>query len=235
MPLLQIIFKTLFMYLFVLLIIRLMGKREVGQLSPFDLVVAIMIADLAALPLEERHIKVTDGVVPIAVLALAEVGLAFLSLRSNKARRIISGNPTIVIENGRILEGNLRRQRYNLNDLLAQLREKDVYNIADVEYAILENSGRLSVILKSQKRPVTPQDLNISTAYEGLPFPLVIDGVVQQDNLERCKLSLYWLKNELQKQGVDQPEDVLLATLDSEGKLFVSLKETVEVKKTQLS
>jgi len=235
MPVLQVIFRTVFMYLFVLLVIRLMGKREVGQLSPFDLVVAIMIADLAALPLEERHIKVTDGVVPIAVLALAEVGLAFLSLRSNKARRIISGNPTIVIENGRILEGNLRRQRYNLNDLLAQLREKDVYNIADVEYAILENSGRLSVILKSQKRPVTPQDLNISTAYEGLPFPLVIDGVVQQDNLERCKLSLYWLKNELQKQGVDQPEDVLLATLDSEGKLFVSLKETVEVKKTQLS
>ncbi|HHY99397.1 MAG TPA: DUF421 domain-containing protein [Firmicutes bacterium] len=222
------------MYLFVLLIIRLMGKREVGQLSPFDLVVAIMIADLAALPLEERHIKISEAVIPIIVLTVLEVGMAYTSLKSSRARNIIVGEPTVVIENGRILEGNLKKLRYNLNDLLAQLREKDVHNIADVEYAILETSGKLSVLKKSQKRPVTPEDLKIPTSYEGVPFPLIVDGEINYENLNRLNLTIKWLQDELHKHGCDSPRDVLYASMDSQGNLYVSLKQSAEFRRAQL-
>ncbi|NPV52044.1 MAG: DUF421 domain-containing protein [Firmicutes bacterium] len=230
----KVIGKTIAMYIFVLFITRIMGKREVGQLSPFDLVVAVMIADLASLPLEEKKITLVDGIVPIAVLAAAEILTAFISLKSDTARRVISGSPSILVENGRIIESNLRKSRYNLDDLLAQLREKDIPNIADVEYAILETSGDLSVIPKSQKRPVTPQDLGIPTSYEGLPFPLVTDGQIQYKNLERLNLSVKWLEDRLHKHGVDKIDEVLLASLDGEGNLYVSLKESKVIDKTQL-
>lgn len=234
MNILRIIGRTVFMYVFVLIVTRLMGKREIGQLSPFDLVVAIMIADLAALPLEEAHIGVMNAVTPILTLAVAEVLFAFVSLKSTLMRRIITGNPTILVENGRILEGNLKKSRYNLNDLVSQLRQQNVPNIADVEYAILETSGDLTVIPKSQKRPVTPKDLGIPTSYEGAPFPLIIDGQVQYDSLERANLSLNWLSDELHKQGIEDPKQVLYASLDTEGNLYVSKKEKSEVQKTQI-
>ena len=150
---LSTVLKTLFMYVFVLFVTRLMGKREIGQLSPFDLVVAIMIADLAATPLEEKSIHIHDAVIPIAVLAFLEVVFAFVTLKSEKARKLISGQPSIVVRNGNILEGTLRELRYNIDDLLSGLREKGIPNIQDVEFAILEASGRLSVIPKSQVRP----------------------------------------------------------------------------------
>ncbi len=222
--------KTVVMYVIVLFITRLMGKREIGQLSPFDLVVAIMIADLAAMPLEERHISILDAVVPIVVLAGAEVIFAYITLRSDKARAIISGRSTIVVRDGHILEGNLRQLRYNLDDLLAGLREKDVSNIQDVEFALLEGSGRLSVIKKSQARPVTPRDLGITTSYEGLPYPLITDGRVNYKHLDQLGLTLAWLKEELEKKGVADPSDVLLASLDTGGELYVAKKERAEVR-----
>lgn len=230
---LAIVAKTIFMYVFVLFITRLMGKREIGQLSPFDLVVAIMIADLAAMPLEERDIHIHDAVVPIVVLAATEVLFAYITLRSDKARAIISGQSTIVIRDGHILEGNLRELRYNLDDLLAGLREKNVSNIQDVEFAILEGSGRLSVIMKSQARPVTPRDLGITTAYEGLPYPLITDGRVHYHHLDQLGLTVAWLKEELEKKGVKDPSDVLLATLDTAGELYVAKKERAEVRDLQ--
>ena len=123
-----------------------MGKGEIGQLSPFDLVVAIMIADLAAMPLEEKTIHIHDAVLPISILAITEMVFAFITLRNEKARSLIGGQSSIVVRDGKIMEGALLELRYNLDDLLAGLREKNVSNIQDVEFAILEGSGRLSVI-----------------------------------------------------------------------------------------
>jgi uncharacterized membrane protein YcaP (DUF421 family) len=227
---LSTVLKTLFMYTFVLFVTRVMGKREIGQLSPFDLVVAIMIADLAAMPLEEKSIHIHDAVIPIAVLAIAEAVFAFMTLRSEKARSLISGKSSIVVRDGKILEGALRELRYNIDDLLSGLREKDVSNIQDVEFAILEGSGRLSVIMKSQARPVTPRDLGITTSYEGLPYPLVTDGEVKYKYLSQLGLTITWLKEELRKKGVKDPSDVLLASLDTSGELYVVKKESAELR-----
>ncbi|MDO7788257.1 DUF421 domain-containing protein [Desulforamulus aquiferis] len=214
------IWRTIIIYLVVLLVVRLMGKREIGQLSSFDFVVAIIIADLAAIPMESPHIPLWYGIVPLATLGVLEVVFSYITLVNRPLRKILYGTPQIIIENGRLLKHEMRASRYNLDDLLSQLREKGYYGIQDVEYAILEPSGRLSVLPKSQKRPVTPADLGIQTDYEGLPSVLVMDGDILKENLNKVNLDEQWLKDKLKEMGLN-PEKVLLATLNTQGQLLI--------------
>ncbi|MBC9783682.1 DUF421 domain-containing protein [Heliobacterium chlorum] len=221
---LTIIGRVLVIYLSVLVIMRVMGKREIGKLSPVDLVVAIMIAELAAIPMEDPEIPLHHGLIPIGILVLAEVTFSYIALKSPRARDLLNGSPTVIIENGKILEGEMRRTRYNLNDLMAQLREKNVPNIHDIEFAVLETSGKLSVIPKSQKRPLTPEDLHIPTEYEGLPAPLILDGKVDYRNLRAIKQDEEWLLKELEKMGIKAVDEVFFAAIDTKGNFFVSKK-----------
>ncbi|MCL4463505.1 MAG: DUF421 domain-containing protein [Firmicutes bacterium] len=218
-------YRTAILYLAVLLSIRIMGKREVGQLSAFDLVVAIMIAELGAVAIEQVDMPMYLGLVPIATLVVLEIFLSFLSMKSHTIRGIVDGSPSIVIANGKIIEKELRKLRYNISDLLGQLREKDVVNIADVQYAVLETSGELSILLKAAKRPVTTGDLGLPVKYEGMPTPLIFDGHIHFKNLRRLQLDEQWLLVELRKQGLAGIKDVLFASLDTNGDLFVSEKE----------
>jgi len=222
---LALFYRTIFLYLAVLTATRIMGKREVGQLSAFDLVVAIMIADLAAMSMEQIDLPLYLGLIPIFTLVAMEIILSWLTLKSHSLRGIVDGFPRFVIANGKIKEKELRRQRYNVSDLLGQLREKDVANIADVQYAVLETSGELSVMLKADKRPVTPADLSLPVQHEGLPTPIIFDGCVHRQNLAQLNLDENWLKAELEKYGVAGPQDVLFASLDWQGNLYVSEKE----------
>ncbi|WP_131917807.1 DUF421 domain-containing protein [Heliophilum fasciatum] len=217
--------RTLTIYFAVLLIMRIMGKREIGQLSPIDLVVAIMIAELAAIPMEDISRPLHHGLLPIAILAFAELAFSYFAMRWMPMRRFLDGSPTLIIRDGQLLDDEMRRTRYNLNDLLAQLREKDVFNIADVEVALLETSGKLSVLLKSQKRPATPEDLNIPTAYEGLVSPLIMDGVVNHRVLQMIGFDEAWLRQELLRQGITKQSDVFFASIDTQGQLYVSRRQ----------
>lgn len=205
--------------------IRIMGKREIGQLSPFDLVVAITMGELAAFALEIES-DLVQALFPIGLIAAYELLLSFVSLKSHFLRRLITGTPTVVIENGQILYENLRKNRYNVSDLLGQLREKDVFSPSEVECAVLEPSGRLSVMRKSQRRAVTPADLGIDTKYEGLSYPLICDGEIQRWNLQRLHLSEDWLIEQLRMRGVQRIDDVALAILDADGRLYVSDKRS---------
>ncbi len=222
---LVIFVRTFILYSVVVLTMRLMGKRQIGQLEPFELVIAIMIAELATIPMEDRGIPLINGLVPIMTLLFIQVLISFLSLKSLWFRSIMDGSPSIVVRNGKIQEKELYNARFNLNELIEQLRTKGYANISDVEYAILETSGDLSVIPKSQKRAVTPGDLKIDTQYEGLPIPLVIDGLIQTKNLNMVNLDESWLKLELQKFGIDRPDDVLIASLDTQGKLYFQSRD----------
>ncbi len=216
--------RTVILYLLIVLIIRLMGKHQIGQLQPFELVITIMISELAAVPMQDTDIPLLHGIIPILTLLLIQISLSLLTLKNETARRIICGGPSILIENGKINQAELTRLRYNLNDLLEQLRLKDMPNIADVEYAILETSGKLSIIPKSQKRPVNPEDLKLETPYEGLPVTLIVDGVLKEKNLTMLNLSQDWLRGELNKHGLDSWDQVLLASLDTTGRLFLQPK-----------
>ena len=211
--------RTALLYLAVLVAIRIMGKREVGELSAFDLVVAIMIAELAAMSMERLDMPLHEGLIPIFTLVFLEMLLSFLSLKSHTIRGIVDGAPSIVIANGKIVEKELRKLRYNMSDLLGQLRVKDVANIADVQYAVLETSGELSVVLKAENRPVTLADLGLPVKYEGIPTPLVFDGHIHYKNLRGLHLDEAWLLNEVRKKGIEQIADVLFASLHTDGEL----------------
>jgi len=219
----EYIFRTTFVYFLVLVVIRLMGKREIGQLSPFDFVVAIIIAELAAIPMEASDIPLWHSVLPLVILGALEVLVSYATLFSRKLRGFICGHPQVIIKNGFLLREEMRKSRYNLDDLMAQMRDKGIVELDDIEFAVLETSGKLSVILKSQHRPVTPADLGISTLYEGLPTVLVMDGTVMNNNLEEVNLDEAWLREKLEERGFS-PQKVLLATLGTDGRLFINKK-----------
>lgn len=219
----EYVYRTTLVYFLVLLVIRAMGKREIGQLSPFDFVVAIIIAELAAIPMELTEIPLWHSILPLLILGALEVILSYATLFSRKLRGIICGHPQVIIKNGALLKKEMKKARYNLDDLVAQMREKGIVDLNDVEFAVLETSGKLSLILKSQHRPVTPADLGISTAYEGLPTVLVMDGDVMKDNLEQIDLDETWLQKVLSERRLTAKK-VLLATLGTDGRLFINKK-----------
>lgn len=221
---LVVVVRTLILYVVVIIALRLMGKREIGQLQPFELVVILMISELAAVPSENVGVPLLSGIIPILVLLAASLTFAYASLKSEKARDIICGRPSILIDRGKILEKELRKNCYNISDLLEELRLNNIPNIADVEFAILENNGQISVFPKSNKRPAIPEDFNISPQYEGLPLSIIMDGKLKTDYLKQREKDLNWLKSELKKYDIDRIEDVLLASLDSSGSLYVQPK-----------
>lgn len=232
---LDLAFRTLIIYFLLIIFMRIMGKREIGQLSAIDFVVAIVIAELAAIPIVDIDVPLIYGVLPIAILTLAQVSLSILCLKSNAFRRIVYGVPNILIANGKIQRNEMRKARYNIDDLLTQLREKNVFNVADVEFAVLETSGQLTVSLKPQKRPLSAEDLKVRTDYEGMPLTLIDDGEVNIKGLEDANLNLEWLERELKKRNINSVKDVFYASLSSNGEIYLVEREndqqTVEKEK----
>ena len=212
------------LYILVLLIMRLMGKREIGQMQPFELVIAIMIADLASIPMADVGVPITNGIVPILALLLFQLIISKLNLKSIKLREIICGKPSILIYRGKIDEEQLNKEKITINELQERLRQKDIFSIGDVEYAILETNGEISVIQKPEKRNVIPEDLNILPDYEGIPYDLVIDGKIMQDNLKKIGKDINWLTKETKKFNI-KPEEALIITYDGKGQIFCQRKE----------
>ncbi|ABY91746.1 MAG: Uncharacterized protein XD65_0331 [Caldanaerobacter subterraneus] len=218
-------FRTLILYALVVIFMRISGKQQIGQLQPYELVIAIMIADLVAIPMQNKGIPLLSGIIPILTLLVSQLFLSYLSMKSLRARAIICGTPTILIEKGKILTSQLQKERYNINDLLEELRVKGYPNIADVEYAILETNGSLSVIPKSCKKPVTPQDLNLTPQYEGLPLPIIIDGRIMHQNMQKAGIDMEWLNEQLKMWKIQNVKEVLFASLDTNKVLTVYRKE----------
>lgn len=219
-----IFFRAIVLYIIVLFVMRLMGKREIGQLQPFELAIAIMIADLATIPMSDTGVPIFNGIVPILGLLVMHLLISIINMKSMKAREIICGKPRILIYRGKIDEKALKKERLTLNELQERLRDKEVTNIADVEYAILETSGQISLILKPNKRGIIPEDLGITPNYEGISYDLVIDGVVMNDNLKVLNKDYKWLKNTVLKFGYE-PKDALIVTIDGNGQIFSQRKE----------
>ena len=177
--------RAIILYIIVLIVMRLMGKREIGQLQPFELAIAIMIADLASIPMTEIGIPISKGIIPILGLLVMHLLISFINLKSIKLRELICGKPAILIYRGKIDEKVLKKERFTINELQERLRGNNIVNIGDVEYAILETNGEVTVIQKPNKRNSIPEDFNIMPDYEGIPYDLVIDGVIMEENLKR--------------------------------------------------
>ena len=221
---LVIFVRSIILYIIILIVMRMMGKREIGQLQPFELVIAIMIADLASIPMTEGGVPISNGIVPILGLLVMHLAISAINMKSIKMREIICGKPSILIYRGRIDEKMLRKERFTINELEERLRGNNVNNIGDVEYAILETSGQLTVIQKPNKRNAIPEDFNIMPEYEGIAYDLVIDGKIMNENLEKINKDYNWLKKETSKFGF-LPEEALIITLDGKGQYFCQKKE----------
>ena len=219
-----VIARTFILYTTVILVIRIMGKRQVGELQPFELAITIMVSALAAIPMEDVGIPLLYSIIPILLLTGFQEFLSLTTLKSTRARSFICGKPSVVIKNGQLNESELKKLRINLNDLLEQLRIKGYHTIEDVEYALMETTGKLSVIPKSQKRSLTPEDLNLDTDYEGLPSSLIIDGQIQHSNLEKIGLDQKWLLETLKKHNIQKPGQVFFAALNTNGNFIFQKK-----------
>lgn len=215
--------RSILLYIIVLIVMRLMGKREIGQLQPFELAISIMIADLASTPMADAGIPITNGIIPILALLVMHLIISIINIKSIKARQILCGKPSILIYRGKIDEKMLKKERFTVNELEERLRGNNVVNIADVEYAILETSGQVTVIEKPEKKNVTIEDLGLKKEYEGLTYDLVLDGKVMYENLKILKKDYNWLKKELSKFNVS-PEKTLIATIDGRGEIFCQEK-----------
>ena len=217
-------FRSIILYIFVLIIMRLMGKREIGQLQPFELAISIMIADLVTMPMTDVGIPISNGIIPILGLLLMHLIISIINIKSIKAREIICGKPRILIYRGKIDEEALKKERFTINELQERLRGNNVVNIGDVEYAILETSGQVTVIQKPDKRNTIPADFNIMPDYEGISYDLIIDGKIMKENLIKTGKDYNWLEKEIGKFKM-KPNEVLLATLDGKGQIFCQKKE----------
>ncbi|MEJ6951139.1 DUF421 domain-containing protein [Natronospora cellulosivora (SeqCode)] len=202
-----IVMRTVLIYFIVLIFVRIMGKREMGELNPFDFVVAIMIAELAVLAIENHGKPMIDGLAPMIVLVILEIIIAYLVLKSNYIRGLITGKPIILIEKGEIKYKNLAKTRFNMSDLLLQLRSSDVFSIDEVELAILEISGELSVVEKGKKN------------YD---FPIIMDGKLS-NNLDIARVSKNWVENYLKQKNLDI-NDIALATVSENKQVKVYYK-----------
>lgn len=211
-------------YLLVLIVMRLMGKREISQMQPFELVIAIMIADLASVPMADTGIPISNGIIPILTLLAFQLILSILNMKSINLRALICGKPQILIFRGKIDEKALKKEKITMNELQERLRQNNIFNIGDVEYAILETSGQISVIQKPEKRNTIPADFNIVPEYEGIPYDLIIDGKIMHENLKTIGRDVNWLKKQVEKFNI-KPENALIVTFDGKGQIFCQEKE----------
>lgn len=217
----NILLRTVILYIAVLFIIRAMGKGELSKLDPFQVVILFMIAELAAYPIETPDISIVTGLTALLTLLFLQVIFSIFSMKSLKFKNIISGKASIIIEKGKINEKEMRRLRITADDLTEQLRLKNYPSIADLDYAILEANGDMSVIPRPEKNPVTREDLGIKPGEEDLPLVLIADGKIYQRNLQKLNKDDDFIKNELSKQGYGDLSKVFLCYSDQNGRLHV--------------
>jgi uncharacterized membrane protein YcaP (DUF421 family) len=212
--------RTLFLYFLILIIFRLMGKREIGELSHLDLVVFIMIGEMAVVSIENTEDPLLYTVFPMIILMLLQISLAYISLKNKRVRDLLDGKPSVIISNGQIDEEAMRKQRYNFDDLLMHLRDKNIKNVSDVEFAILETSGKLSVF---EKKDQQEKQKETSNSY-GSIYPLILDGEVQEQNLAMLNKTNFWLRQQLRNLGYKDLKKISFCSYEN-GTFFIDLKD----------
>lgn len=218
-----IIFKTAVIYFFLIFIMRLMGKRQIGQLQPGELVITMLISEIAAIPLENSETPIYHAVVPIAVLAVLEIIISFAALKFIRLRSVLQGHSVVVIRNGELDRKQLRRLRYSIDDLLESLREKDIFDINEVQYAIVETDGTLSVLLKPENRTASVKDVKAEPDNNGLPRVLISDGRIIDAQIRKSVMTKNEIEKLLKKHKIGS-KDVLLLTVDDNGNINIIKK-----------
>ena len=219
-------FRTLILYFILMVGLRLMGKRQIGELEPSELVLTLIISDLAAVPMQDFGIPLVNGVFPIVTLLCVSMLLSFVSLKSIRFRGLIYGYPTVIIRDGKVLQRNMARNRFTVDELLEQLRSQGYSDLTAVKYAVLETSGQVSVLPYTKDSPVTPQVMNMTVQDDvTLPVLVINDGHIMSENLSASGYDAVWLDKQLKERCLTSPRQVFLMTVDEAGAVVCVTKE----------
>jgi len=216
--------RTILLYLVLIAVVRLMGKRQIGQMEPSEFVVTMLVANLAAIPMQDGGIPLFSGFVPIVTVLGVELVLSALSMKNMTVRKILCGKPVILIENGNILQKNLKKTRITLDELTGHLREKDVLSLQSVQYAILETNGNLSVFPYPKEKPASAKEAGVQVEKQSLPITIVSDGELLKKNLQKSRKDLRWVEKQLKKRDATIAQTWLL-TVDGEDNVTFYRKE----------
>ena len=230
---LTIFVRSVILYAVAVLVMRAMGKRQVGQLQPYEIVVVIMIAELAATPMGGVGIPLLHGILPMIALLVCHGIISALCMKSERFRGWMSGQPTVLVRNGVICETEMRKMSVTLGDLMEAMRTGGIMDPSELGTAVLETGGQVNVFPKADNRPVTPRDMAMKPAHEGLPLPLILDGEVQKSNLNRGCLTEAWLLGQIRQLGYDAPEQVLFTCLNMQGQMIVQGKGKAQMQQVQ--
>ncbi len=222
------IMRTLIIYAVIIVSLRIMGKRQLGELEPAELVVAVLISDLAAHPLQDIGTPLLYGVIPVLTLLCCQVLMSGFIVKSIKFRKFICGKPCLVIHKGKVVQREMKSNRFTLDELAEQLRKKDISDIGTVKYGILETDGSLSTLLYTAQSPLTPEQMAVQVQEAGYPVIIINDGRVLSDNLNKMGYNEIWLKRQLSNRKVSSVSDVYLMTLDENGSVFFLTKDKNE-------
>ncbi len=217
--------RTIILYTFVIIAVRLMGKRQIAEMQPTELVITILISAVASVPMQNPEIPLTHGIVPIFTLISAEIFISFLSLKFPRFRKVLTGKPVILIENGIINQNALKSTRLSIDDLYEELRLNNTFNIADIRRAQLETNGQLSILLFDKKQPLTPEDLELKISPSAINYIVIADGYIDNNVLKLLKKDRKWLTDELEKRGINNTKDVFLMLCDSSSQTTIIKKE----------
>ena len=217
--------RTLILYVAVICAMRLMGKRQIGELEPSELVITILISELAAIPMQDLGVPLTAGLIPIGVLVSIEIIISFLCLKSRRLRRVVNGRAAVLIYNGKVDEAKLHDLRITTDEIIEALRQNNIQSVADVKYGVLEPNGQLSYVLKPDAQPVSAGLMGLQPPETGVPFLVVTDGKPVLGNLRRLNLTLDDLEKRIKKAHVSSMKDIFLMTLDDCGNQFIQRKE----------
>ena len=216
--------RTILLYLLLIAVVRLMGKRQIGQMEPSEFVVTMLVANLASIPMQDGAIPLYSGVIPIVTVLGVELVLSALSMKNTRLRKILCGKPVILVENGNILQQNLRKTRITLDELTGHLREKDVLDLQSVQYAILETNGNLSVFPYPKEKPASAKEAGVQVKKQYLPVTIISDGEILTKNLSKAGKDKAWVQKVLQ-QRQSTVEDTWLLTVDGSDRIVFYRKE----------
>ena len=220
----SVLIRTVLAFVTLFVVARLLGKQQLSQLTFYEYITGITMGDIAASIAIDAGRSPLYYMLALVAFAALTLGTGVITEKSRPLRKLIEGEPVVLVHNGKILEHNMAKSGYNMENLMMQLRERDAFDIREVEFAIAETDGYLTVLKKSQNRPVTPADLGIDTKYEGIPSEIIVDGQVIHQNLKQNHLDEAWLIARLQSMGYNSPQEIPYASLDSEGNLYVDDK-----------
>lgn len=218
-------FRTIILYLLLMIGLRLMGKRQIGELEPSELVLTLIISDLASVPMQDFGIPLVNGAFPIFILLCLSMLMSWFSLKSIRFRALICGHPTMIIQDGKILQQNMTKTRFTVDELFEQMRCQGYSRLDDIKYAILETSGQVSILPYAQAAPATPQDLGAAVSDTSLPVLVINDGRVMERNLTGCGYNRAWLDKQLSNRRLTSPSQVFLMTVDKTGGVTCVAKE----------